>query len=146
MHQCHKISASCNILCYRMTKIYCHVNHCNAIVQYFATLHTVWEICNIENTSTLIFIFKNKCGSTMRQSLRQKRCRATYTNCSTTESLCITTKNLSHTIKQLFHQYHKIIMGFVQFLRRAHKLLEYCTQPIFCGIEAMADNYWYNNR
>ena len=28
-----------NFLCHRMAKIYCHINQCNANVQYFAILH-----------------------------------------------------------------------------------------------------------
>ena len=52
-------------------------------------------------------------------------CRATYDDCRATESLCSATKNFSHTIKQL----SKLV------------LLEYCTQPIFCGIDAMTDKY-----
>ena len=57
----------------------------------------------------------NKRRSTMRQCMRQKNiCRAT-------ESLCSVTKDFSHTIKLVF--------------------LEYCTQPIFCSIDAITDKY-----
>ena len=35
-------------------------------------------------------------------------------------------------------------IGFVQYQRRTRKLvlLEYCTQPIFCGIDAITDKYY----
>ena len=82
-----------------MTKIYCHITQCNAIVQYFAILHAVRETYNIKDTFTLTFIRKNKRRSTMRQSLRQKSFVARNTDCRATESLCNMTKNFSHTIK-----------------------------------------------
>ena len=55
-----------------MAKIYCHINQCDASVQYFAILHAVKETHNAKNTFTLTFMRKNKCRSTMRQCLRQK--------------------------------------------------------------------------
>ena len=73
----------------------------------------------------------------MRQILRQiKFCRATYANGRATESLCSATKAISHTIKQLLHQYHKILYWLC--------LLEYCTQPIFRGIDAITVNYLFS--
>ena len=59
-------------LFYRMAKIYCHINQCDASLQYFAILHAVKETHNTKNTLTLTFIRKSKCHSTMRQCLRQK--------------------------------------------------------------------------
>ena len=59
--------------------------------------------------------------------------------CRATESLCSTTKTFSHTIKQLLHQYHKILA--LCNIKGDLVLLEYCTQPIFCGIDAITDNY-----
>ena len=86
---------------YRVAKIYCHINQCNASVQYFAILHD------------------------------DKYCT-------------ISEKPFSHTIKQLLHQYHKIL-ALCNIKRRTRKLvlLEYCTQPIFCGIDAITDKYSY---
>ena len=55
-----------------MAKIYCHINQCDANVQYFAILHAVKETHNTKNILTLTFICKSKCRSTMRQCLRQK--------------------------------------------------------------------------
>ena len=55
-----------------MAKIYCHINQCDASVQYFAVLHAVKETHNTKNTLTLTFIRKNKCRSTIRQCLREK--------------------------------------------------------------------------
>ena len=67
-----------NFLFYRMAKIYCHINQCDASVQYFAILHTD-KYCTLsrkpitqKNTLTLTFLRKNKCRSTMRQCLRRK--------------------------------------------------------------------------
>ena len=85
-----------------MAKIYCHINQCDASVEYFAILHAVKETFNTKHTLTLTFIRKNKRRSTMRVF-------ATKNICCATESLCSATKNFSHTIKQLLHQYHKIL-------------------------------------
>ena len=52
--------------------------------------------------------------------------------------------------RQKFKPYYKAVIAskpqnivIVQYSRRTHKLviLAYCTQPIFCGIDAMTDNY-----
>ena len=83
-----------------MAKIYCHINQWDVSVQYFAILYDVKEIHNTKNTLTLVFILKNKCGSTMRHCLQQKNiCRPTYDDCRETESLRTVTKNFSHIIK-----------------------------------------------
>ena len=50
-----------NNLLYRMAKTYCHINHCDTCVQYFAILHAVKKTYNTENTLTLTFIHKNEC-------------------------------------------------------------------------------------
>ena len=39
----------CNIDIYRMAKIHCHINECNASVQYFAILHAVNETLKIHS-------------------------------------------------------------------------------------------------
>ena len=62
----------CSIMNYRMAKIYCHINQCDASVKYFAILHAVKETLNTKNTLTLTFIRKNKRRSTMQQCLRKK--------------------------------------------------------------------------
>ena len=62
-----------------MAKIYCHINQCDASVQYFAILHAVKETLHTKNTLTLTFIRKNKRRSTMRQCLRQKTFVARHT-------------------------------------------------------------------
>ena len=60
-----------------MAIIYCHINQCDASVQYFAILHVdkilhdFREIYKTENTLTLTFIGKNKRRCTIRQCLRQ---------------------------------------------------------------------------
>ena len=63
---------------YRMAKLYCHINQCDASVQYFAILHA-HKYCTMSRkprrlkiTYTLTFIRKNKRRSAMRQSLQQK--------------------------------------------------------------------------
>ena len=56
-----------------MVEICCHMNQCDASVQYFAILHAVRETYDTENTFTFSFILKNKRHSTMQQSLWQKR-------------------------------------------------------------------------
>ena len=66
----------------------------------------------------------------MRQILREK---TTYADCRATESLCSETKTFSHTIKQLCYQYHKTL----DFYNIKGVPLEYCTQPVFCGINAI---------
>ena len=60
-----------------MAKIYCHINQCNANVQYFAILHAD-KYCTISEKpiklkmrSPLTFIPKNKRRSMMRQILRK---------------------------------------------------------------------------
>ena len=68
-----------NTIQYRMAKIYCHINHCNASVQYFAILHA-HKYCTMSrkhrrlktDTHTLTFIPKSKRCSAIQQSLRQK--------------------------------------------------------------------------
>ena len=67
----------CNILHYCMAKIYCHINQCNASVQYFAILHAN-KYCMIAEKQTyktesmfiLTSIGKDKCRSMMRQILQ----------------------------------------------------------------------------
>ena len=79
-----------HIYYYRMAKIYCQINQCNASVQYFAILHVVSETYVTKNTFTLTFLHKNKCHSTMRQTLQQiKVCHKTY-------MLIVMQQNFSH--------------------------------------------------
>ena len=54
-----------------MAKIYCHINQCDASVQYFAILHAV-------------------------RFVTEKICRTTYASCRAAESLCIAAKDFSH--------------------------------------------------
>ena len=89
-----------------MAKIYCHINQCDASVEYFAIFHAVKETLNTKNTLTLTSIRKNKRRSTMRVFATVF---ATKNICCATESLCSATKNFSHTIKQLLHQCHRIL-------------------------------------
>ena len=104
-----------NISTYRMAKLHCHINHCDATVQYFAILHA-HKYCTISRKSrrlkiryTLTFIRKNKrpvrcdivCG---KKFLSRDMCRLTR------DKIVVQwDKKLSHPIKQLLHQYHKIL-------------------------------------
>ena len=56
---------------------------------------------------------------------------ATYADCPAVESLCGMTKLVNCSMKQfILHQYDI--------------LLEYCAQPVFCGIDRSFDNYCFN--
>ena len=63
-----------------------------------------------------------------------------------TELLCSVTKILGYnnTVNASIRQN----TGFVKCQRRTRKLilLEYCTQLIFCGIDAITDNYHNEER
>ena len=69
-------------------------------------------------------------------------CRATYADGRATESLYGATKTFSHMIKQLLHQYHKILdlCNIKGALARPFSL-NIARKPIFCGIDAITDNY-----
>ena len=99
-------------------------------------MHDFRETYKTENEFTSTFITKNKRRSIMRQILRQKILSRDIADGRATESLCSATKTFSHTIKQLLHQYHKVL-ALCKLV-----LLEYCTQPIFCGIDAITDKYY----
>ena len=98
-----------------MAKIYCHVNQCNASVQYFTILQadkywTVSEkpiklkICSLKLSYVRINVAYDATDFVTKQF-----CRTAYTDDRAKESLSSATKTFSHTIKQLLHQYHKIL-------------------------------------
>ena len=83
-----------------MAKIYCHINQCNASVQYFAILHAD-KYCTISEKpiklkmrSLLTFIPKNKRRSMMRQILRQKNFVARYMPMVARQNHCVVRQKL----------------------------------------------------
>ena len=69
-------------------------------------------------------------------------CRATYAD-GRRQNHCVARQKLLAVRKKIATASVPRNVGFVQCQRRTHKLviLKYCTQPIFCGIDAITDKY-----